>query len=159
MKTTIAIIMGLFLGFNSFSQTSSNKKLEESINEVFESYAHYNRFIGSVLISQNEDIIYNKSFGYADMENHKKNTEKSIFSIASVTKSLTAVGIMKLVEDGKLTLETSISTYFPSFIPDFSKNITIQASNNKNIFVLFLYHLHHQILNHNFYLLPFSYPL
>ena len=126
MKKAIVVVMALILGFNSFAQTSSNKKLEESINEVFESYAHYNRFIGSVLISQNEDIIYNKSFGYADMENNKKNTEKSIFSIASVTKSLTAVGIMKLVEDGKLTLETPINTYFPGFIPDFSKKITIR---------------------------------
>ena len=126
MKTTIAIIMGLFLGFNSFSQTSSNKKLEESINEVFESYAHYNRFIGNVLISQNDKIIYKKSFGDADAENFKKNTENSIFNIASVTKPLTAVGIMKLVDQGKLTLETPISTYFPNFIPDFSKKITIR---------------------------------
>ena len=126
MKTTIAIIMGLFLGFNSFSQTSSNKKLEESINEVFESYAHYNRFIGNVLISQNDKIIYKKSFGYADVENHKKNTKNSIFSIASVTKPLTAVGIMTLVDQGKLTLETPINTFFPNFIPDFSKDITIR---------------------------------
>lgn len=126
MKTTIAIIMGLFLGFNSFSQTSSNKKLEESINEVFKSYAHYNRFIGNVLISQNDKIIYKKSFGDADAENFIKNTENSIFSIASVTKPLTAVGIMKLVDQGKLTLETPISTYFPNFIPDFSKKITIR---------------------------------
>ena len=75
--------MILFLGFNSFSQTSSNMKLEESINEVFESYAHYNRFIGNVLISQNDKIIYKNSFGDADAENFKKNTENSIFSIAS----------------------------------------------------------------------------
>lgn len=126
MKTTIAIIMGLFLGFNSFSQTSSNKKLEESINEVFKSCAHYNRFIGNVLISQNDKIIYKRSFGDADAENFKKNTENSIFSIASVTKPLTAVGIMKLVDQGKLTLETPISTYFPNFIPDLSKKITIR---------------------------------
>jgi len=39
---------------------------------------------------------------------------------------LTAVGIMKLVEDGKLTLETPISTCFPDFMPDYSKDITIQ---------------------------------
>ncbi|MBN2396260.1 MAG: serine hydrolase, partial [Candidatus Atribacteria bacterium] len=36
------------------------------------------------------------------------------------------VGIMKLVEDGKLTLETPISIYFPDFMPDYSKDITIQ---------------------------------
>ena len=118
--------MGLVLGFNSFGQTTSNKELEEDINKIFESYAYYNRFIGSVLISQNDKIIYRKSFGYADTENHKKNTKNSIFSIASVTKSLTAVGIMKLVDEGKLTLETPISAYFPNFIPDFSKKITIR---------------------------------
>jgi CubicO group peptidase (beta-lactamase class C family) len=116
----------IILGFNSFGQTNSNQTIEKEINELFESYAHYNRFIGSVLISQNDEIIYKKSFGYADIENKKKNTEKSIFSIASVTKPLTAVGIMKLVEAGKLTLETPISTYFPDFIPDYSKDITIR---------------------------------
>jgi len=126
MKKAIVVVMALILGFNAFSQASYNKKLEESINEVFESYAHYNRFTGSVLISQDDNIIYEKSFGYADIDNHKKNTKNSIFSIASVTKSLTAVGIMKLVEEGELTLETPIITYFPNFIPDFSKDITIR---------------------------------
>ena len=126
MKKLSIIIIVLVIGFNSYGQTDSNKDLENSIHELFESYAHYNRFIGNVLISQNDKIIYRKSFGYADAENHKKNTKNSIFSIASVTKSLTAVGIMKLVEDGKLTLETPINTYFPNFIPDFSKDITIR---------------------------------
>lgn len=126
MKKSIILIIVLILGFNAFSQTGSNEKLEKSINEVFEGYVHYNRFIGNVLISQNDEIIYKKSFGHADAENFKKNTKNSIFSIASVTKPLTAVGIMKLVDQGKLTLETPISTYFPDFIPEFSNKITIR---------------------------------
>jgi len=126
MKKAIVVVMALILGINSFGQTSSTKRLEESINEVFESYAHYNRFLGSVLISKDNHIIYQKSFGYADIEGHTKNTKKSIFSIASLSKSLTAVGIMKLIDDGKLTLETPVSNYFPDFMPDFSKEITIQ---------------------------------
>ena len=126
MKKSIILIIVLILGFNAFSQTGSNEKLEKRINEVFEGYVHYNRFIGNVLISQNDEIIYKKSFGHADAENFKKNTKNSIFSIASVTKPLTAVGIMKLVDQGKLTLETPISTYFPDFIPEFSNKITIR---------------------------------
>jgi len=126
MKKSIVIILVLILGFNSFGQTSSHKELEKSINDLFQSYAHYDRFIGNVLISQDDTIIYKKSFGYADIDNHKKNKSNSVFSIASVTKSLTAVAIMKLVEDGKLSLETPISSYFPNFIPDFSKKITIR---------------------------------
>jgi len=126
MKKSIVIILVLIIGFNSFGQTSSNKAIKKSINDVFESYAHYNRFIGNVLISQDDKIIYKKSFGYADIDNHKKNNSHSIFSIASVTKPLTAVGIMKLVENGKLTLETTLHTYFPNFIPEHSKKITIR---------------------------------
>ncbi|SEK21359.1 CubicO group peptidase, beta-lactamase class C family [Maribacter orientalis] len=126
MKQVTAILIALVFGINSFGQSSSNKELKKDIDVLFESYAHYNRFVGSVLISDNNTIIYQKSFGYADIESKKKNTKNSIFSIASLTKSLTAVGIMKLVEDGKLTLETPISIYFPDFMPNNSKDITIQ---------------------------------
>lgn len=126
MKKAVVVFIALIFGFNSFGQSTSNKVLKKSIDELFESYAHYNRFVGSVLISKDNHIIYQKSFGNADTKGHKKNTEKSIFSIASLSKSLTAVGIMKLVEDGELTLETPVSTYFPDFMPDYSKDITIQ---------------------------------
>jgi CubicO group peptidase (beta-lactamase class C family) len=126
MKKAIVVFIALFLGINSFGQSTSNKELENNIDGLFESYSYYNRFIGSVLISKDNHIIYQKSFGYANLEGRKKNTEKSIFSIASLSKSLTAVGIMKLVEEGKLTLETPVSTYFPDFMPDYSKDITIQ---------------------------------
>lgn len=126
MKQVTAILIALFLGINSFGQKGSNKELKKDIDALFESYAHYNRFVGSVLISENNTIIYQQSFGYADIAGKKKNTKNSIFSIASLTKSLTAVGIMRLVEDGKLTLETPISIYFPDFMPNNSKDITIQ---------------------------------
>lgn len=126
MKKAVVVCIVLILGINSFGQSTSNKELKENIDSLFESYSYHNRFIGSVLISQDNHILYQKSFGYADIAGNKKNTKKSIFSIASLTKSFTAVGIMKLVEDGKLTLETPISTYFPNFMPDFSKDITIQ---------------------------------
>jgi len=126
MKKAVVVFIALILGINSFGQSTSNKELKNNIDGLFESYSYYNRFVGSVLISKDDHIIYQKSFGYANVDEHKKNTEKSIFSIASLTKSLTAVGVMKLVEDGKLTLDTPISTYFPDFMPDFSKEITIQ---------------------------------
>ena len=126
MKKAVVVFIVLILGINSFGQSTSNKELTENIDTLFESYSYHNRFIGSVLISKDNHIIYQKSFGYANVDEHKKNTEKSIFSIASLTKSLTAVGVMKLVEDGNLTLDTPISNYFPDFMPDFSKEITIQ---------------------------------
>ncbi len=126
MKRVIIIVLILSSGYSSFGQFNSRKELETKIDKLFASYTQYNRFVGNVLISKNDKIIYQKSFGYADLERHRKNTKASIFSIASLTKSLTAVGIMKLVENGKLTLETPLSTYFPNFIPEYSHQITIQ---------------------------------
>lgn len=60
MKKAIVVAMALILGFNSFGQTSSKKKLEESINDVFESYSYYNRFIGNVLISKDTTSFIKK---------------------------------------------------------------------------------------------------
>ncbi|MDD7913275.1 serine hydrolase domain-containing protein [Polaribacter ponticola] len=77
-------------------------------------------------MSKNDKIIYKKSFGFADASTLRKNTKNTIFSVASVTKPLTAVGIMKLIEDDKLSLNTPISTFFPNFIPDYSPKITIR---------------------------------
>jgi CubicO group peptidase (beta-lactamase class C family) len=126
MKKIITIIFALIIGLNGYGQSVSNKEVKKNIDDLFESYSSYNRFIGNVLISQNDTIIYQKSFGFANLEEGKKNNSNAIFSVASLTKSLTAVGIMKLVEDGKLTLETPVSNYFPDFMPDYSKDITIQ---------------------------------
>lgn len=126
MKKIIAILCILISGFSSFGQVNPNEGLERKIDQLFESYTAYNRFIGNVLISSNNEIIYQKSFGYADFDKKIKNTQESIFGIASLTKSLTAVGIMKLVEEGKITLDTPLSSYFPDFIPEYSQLITIQ---------------------------------
>jgi CubicO group peptidase (beta-lactamase class C family) len=126
MKKLIIVAFILAAGHGSFAQTDGKKELEGKLDELFESYTQYNRFVGNVLVSKNDKIIYQKSFGYADLEEGRTNSEKSIFSIASLTKSLTAVGIMKLVEAEKLTLETPLSTYFPHFMPEYSDQITIQ---------------------------------
>ncbi len=126
MKKILIILITFALGWNVFGQSSTNKELNHKIDDLFESYAHYNRFIGSVLISQGDEIIYQKSFGYANFEKRIKNTKNSIFAIASVTKSFTGVAIMKLIEESKLSLETPISTYFPNFLADYSKEITIR---------------------------------
>lgn len=97
MKKFTSIIMTLTLSLNAFGQSISNKDLKDNIDDLFQSYSNYDRFIGSVLISQDDTIIYQKSFGYADVESQRPNTAQSIFSIASVTKTITGVAIMKLL--------------------------------------------------------------
>ncbi|MBN1112447.1 MAG: serine hydrolase [Bacteroidales bacterium] len=126
MKRTILLILFSVYVLGSNSQTISDKELKKQIGDLLNSYSFYNRFSGNVLVTRNNNVIFEKSYGFADIETKKKNTKGSIFDICSVSKSLTAVGVMKLVEQGKITLETPVSTFFPEFIPDYSGKITVR---------------------------------
>ncbi|MFW9818260.1 MAG: serine hydrolase [Candidatus Thorarchaeota archaeon] len=71
----------------------------------------------AISIFQENQILYSKGFGARDLEEFIPMTPQTLIGIGSITKSLTAFGIMKLVERGKLSLEDSVSKYldFPPF--------------------------------------------
>lgn len=60
----------------------------------------------SVAISHNEKMVFAKGFGWADRENEVTVEPYHLFRIASISKLITATGIMKLVENGKLELSS-----------------------------------------------------
>lgn len=62
----------------------------------------------SVAIVKDGRLVYAKGFGYADSITLKEVKPYHIFRVASVSKLITAVGIMKLVEDGKLKLDDAV---------------------------------------------------
>lgn len=68
---------------------------------------------GSVLIAHEERIVFSKGYGTADREHGTLNTPSTIFRIGSITKPITAIGIMKLREIGKLELDAPLSMYLP----------------------------------------------
>lgn len=72
-------------------------------------------FNGNVLVAQKDIIIYEKSFGYGVFEDTIKLNSASKFQLASLSKTFTAVAVMKLVEEGKLSLDLSVKDYYPEF--------------------------------------------
>lgn len=82
-------------------------------------------FNGSILIAQKGKIIYHKALGFANLESKIVLDRNIPFSIASITKQITAMGIMILYEQGKLSYEDKIGTYFPS-LPHHMKSVTIR---------------------------------
>ena len=62
----------------------------------------------SVAIAKDDKLVYTKGFGYADQEKDIRTEPKSLFRIASVSKLVTAVTIMKLYEEGRLNLEDKV---------------------------------------------------
>ncbi len=80
----------------------------------------------AILILKNDTIIYDKGFGISDLETKAKIDGNTFFNIASISKQFTAVAIMKLAEEGKISLDDNVKKYFPSFKADFFNKITIR---------------------------------
>jgi len=83
---------------------------------------HFNAYVDngslpniSILIKKDNKEIYRHSYGYADIENGINVSKNSVFRIYSMTKPVTGVAIMQLVESGQLRLNDKVSRYIPAF--------------------------------------------
>ena len=133
------IIFGLTLIFfvSSCDQTNSKKNLPENqgvsserldrIDSYLNKVIKQNQIPGAVaLIRRNDKIIYNKAFGYSDVENEIKYSTDDIFRIASMTKAITSLAVLMLWEEGKFNLDDPIEKYIPEF-----KNLKILTDFNE----------------------------
>ena len=70
---------------------------------------------GTALIIHDGKTIYNKAFGYSDIDSKKKMETNSIFRIASQTKAIVSVGLLQLLEKHKIELDEPIEKFIPAF--------------------------------------------
>jgi CubicO group peptidase (beta-lactamase class C family) len=66
-------------------------------------------------VARHGKIVYLESMGWADKELNLEMSEDSIFQIRSMTKPITSLAVMQLVENGRLRLEDPVAAYIPSF--------------------------------------------
>ncbi|WP_298897157.1 serine hydrolase domain-containing protein [uncultured Psychroserpens sp.] len=69
----------------------------------------------SICVSIQGEIIWNQGFGCSDIENNRPVTNETLFRIGSISKSMTAIGVLKLVQDGKIDLNQNVSHYYSQF--------------------------------------------
>lgn len=101
-----------------FSCQSISESLDSRVTEIhssFEELYEQGRFNGNVLIAEKGKIIYEKSFGYADFDKKTRLHTDNLFNIASVSKIMTAVSIMILEEQNRLSLDDTVQQYLPEF--------------------------------------------
>lgn len=120
-KAVFTTLIILTLSQIGLAQTNFDKA---KLDNYFNALEQNNKFMGSVAVSKNGEIIYKKSIGFADVENNIKATEKSKYRIGSISKTFTTVLILKAVEENKLNLNQTIDKWFPEVIN--SKEITIK---------------------------------
>ncbi|GAB3959366.1 serine hydrolase domain-containing protein [Spirosoma harenae] len=79
----------------------------------------------AALITRKGQIIYQKAFGLANIELAVPMKPDNVFRIGSITKQFTAVAILQLMEQGKLSLQDEITRFLPDY-PTQGKKITIE---------------------------------
>jgi len=93
-------------------QTTTNPKtlqLDTLYSQLFETGS----FNGSVLIAENGNIVFQKSYGIANEKSQQAVNDSTIFELASISKQFTAMGIVLLEKAGKLSYDDEVAKYVP----------------------------------------------
>ncbi|MFK8060086.1 MAG: serine hydrolase [Polaribacter sp.] len=109
----------------SFFLTSSQaQSLESKIDKILSNQFKSNETGVSALVAKDGKVIYRKAFGKANLELDVNMTSENVFQVGSITKQFTAVSILMLLEEGKLSLEDEITKFIPDY-PTNGKKITV----------------------------------
>jgi CubicO group peptidase (beta-lactamase class C family) len=88
----------------------------KAVDELITSYASEHHVPGlSVAVVQNGRAVMAQGYGFADVENKVQATADTVYRIASLSKSITASAVMKLVRTGKIDLDVPIQKYCTAF--------------------------------------------
>lgn len=85
----------------------------KKLSKIFDNKLNKLGFEGLAYVVENDNVIYNKGYGYADKKTKRKLSENTVFRIASLTKQFTAAAVLLLQEKGKLSVNDKLSKYFP----------------------------------------------
>ena len=91
---------------------SVSDRLEQEIGDLFAKH----RLIGaSVGIRRDQELVWTRGFGFADIETGREPDEHTVYRVASNTKTFTATAIFQLRDEGKLLLDDPVVKYIPEF--------------------------------------------
>jgi CubicO group peptidase (beta-lactamase class C family) len=110
MKKTVIALFAFMISAGSFAQGDARmRKIDSLMNYLTEN----NKFMGSVILRENNKTVFQKAYGYADADNKIKADVNTKYKIGSITKMFTSAIIFQLIEEKKLTLDTKLSKYYP----------------------------------------------
>ena len=117
MKSKIYIFLVLLIiGCTNSNNTKIDLNRLNSIEELITKDIEQNNLPGAVvLVGDDKGIIYKRAFGVKNPETQEKYKDDDIFRIASMTKAITSIAVLKLWEKGKIYLDDPIEKYIPEF--------------------------------------------
>ncbi len=130
MKKIMVLLLSGLLAACGSENTVMNKKAaadneEAQVDHILARYEGPDVPGAALMIIKDGQPIVKKGYGIAHFATDTPVTSMTDFRLASVTKEFTAMCILQLVENGDLTLGTSLTDIFPGF-PEYGKTITIR---------------------------------
>lgn len=109
MKKYIFFLMLFFLAHFAIAQLDTIR-----LNQYFYTLESQNKVMTSVCLYKEGKIIYDNAIGYNDIENNSKANVYTQYRIGSISKIFTAVMILQMIEEKKLSFETKLNKFFPN---------------------------------------------
>ena len=104
----------LSLGVTLYVMSPRHAAAESSVEAALRPFVASNWLAGAVTVAVGQEgIISHDAVGYADVAAKKAMSKDALFWIASMTKPITAVAFMMLVDEGKVSLDTPVKTHIP----------------------------------------------
>ncbi len=123
MKTPLSVLLSFCL--LSCAPYARHGTLSDSIDELFSDFNQPGTPGASLAVIRDGKVIYSKAYGLADVENNIPVSTSTNYRLASVTKQFTATAILKLVDRGKLSLDSRLTDVLPG-APAYAQDIRIR---------------------------------
>lgn len=99
--------------------------IQEQISTLVQDHVDNRQFSGTVLVADQGTVLYQAAFGSTSLKGGTAITNTSTFGIASMTKMLTAIRILQLIEEENLSLEDNLAALLPDLDIPKNKKITV----------------------------------
>ena len=100
---------------SDIEKQNTTQDIAKKIDSLIGPLANSSNYSGKVLVQRGAELLFSKSYGFFDIEKQIKHSAQSKFLIGSVSAIFTSAAIMKLVDEGKLSVEDKLSKFLAGF--------------------------------------------
>jgi len=108
------LVLGL-LASCAEQQRPSPDEIGERVTEYVRPLVENREFSGVIRIERGGELLFEDAWGYADFDREERHNTDGRFSIASVSKTLTAAAVVKLESEGEISFDEPVGSYLPDF--------------------------------------------
>ncbi len=122
-------ILQLVICVLCYSLGHTQQVSQEQLDTFLNTLAQQDKFMSTLQVSRSGQKVYSSQQGFVNLETKVPATENALYRVGSISKTFTAILVLKAVEEGKLSLSQTLDAYFPS-IPNSEKITVTQMLNH-----------------------------